>query len=471
MRTRTAILCILLTFANLSVGIIGTLITKMAYAGGYGAGAGGGLGGGTGAPTDATYWVSTANSNLSNEISLGALTTGLVLNTGGIPSQYAGTACTNQFARSLNPSGAATCASVSLTADVTGTLPVGSGGTGAATITGVPVGNATSAFTALTGNTCAGGQFANSINAAGQLACATPAGGGSGGSIFGGGATNTLAKFTGSTSIGNSLATDNGITLLYTGTGGVNAVQFTSTTGGTGRWIPCGVTSGCVTVMPQDSFTSYSLLLPSSAGNANEVLLSGGGTSPISYGLRSGTTTKFATVTGSLTSGNCAKWDSAGNLLDAGTTCGGSGGGSSITVSSARLTHSTTQTLTNNTTTILTFDTEISDAAGMHSGANPTRITIPANATCTIYGSIRASTISATSHWIGVLLNGTTYIGLNGRNSYSQSSSTITHEVTTIRTFGASDYIELVYSNGSGSNMSTLVSSEYSPIFAALCFN
>lgn len=39
-------------------------------------------------------------------------------------SAYAGASCTNQFPRSLSASGAATCASVSLTADVTGNLPV-----------------------------------------------------------------------------------------------------------------------------------------------------------------------------------------------------------------------------------------------------------------------------------------------------------------------------------------------------------
>lgn len=49
--------------------------------------------------------------------------TGLVLgNGGGAPSAYAGTACTNQFMRSLSAAGAATCNSVSLVTDVTGTL-------------------------------------------------------------------------------------------------------------------------------------------------------------------------------------------------------------------------------------------------------------------------------------------------------------------------------------------------------------
>lgn len=57
--------------------------------------------------------------------------TGLVLGNGTSPfTAYAGSTCTNQFVRSLNASGVATCNTVSLTADVTGTLPFGNGGTG-----------------------------------------------------------------------------------------------------------------------------------------------------------------------------------------------------------------------------------------------------------------------------------------------------------------------------------------------------
>lgn len=48
---------------------------------------------------------------------------------GGIGA-YAGATCTNQFVRSLNGAGAATCNTVSLTTDVTGTLPLLNGGTG-----------------------------------------------------------------------------------------------------------------------------------------------------------------------------------------------------------------------------------------------------------------------------------------------------------------------------------------------------
>lgn len=59
-----------------------------------------------------------------------ATQTGLASMTSGVLSAYAGTSCTNQFPRSLSAAGAATCASVNLAADITGTLAAGNGGTG-----------------------------------------------------------------------------------------------------------------------------------------------------------------------------------------------------------------------------------------------------------------------------------------------------------------------------------------------------
>lgn len=70
--------------------------------------------------------------------------TGLQLDNGtSAASAYAGTSCTNQFPRSLNGSGAATCSSVGLTSDVSGVLPVASGGTNSATASGAALDNIT----------------------------------------------------------------------------------------------------------------------------------------------------------------------------------------------------------------------------------------------------------------------------------------------------------------------------------------
>lgn len=66
--------------------------------------------GGGGAPTTAQYWTGAADGTLSAEKNLGALTTGLVLNTAGVPSAYAGASCTlPQLMQNLSASGAPTC--------------------------------------------------------------------------------------------------------------------------------------------------------------------------------------------------------------------------------------------------------------------------------------------------------------------------------------------------------------------------
>lgn len=64
---------------------------------------------------------------------------------------------------------------------------------------------------------------------------------------------------------------------------------------------------------------------------ANAPLI-GNGSSPIAVGSRSGNTTTFATTSGGLTSGNCAKFDANGNIVDNGSTCGAGGGGSGASV-------------------------------------------------------------------------------------------------------------------------------------------
>lgn len=63
------------------------------------------------APTGAQYWVGAADGDLTGEHNLGALSTGLVLNTAGTPTAYAGSStCTGSDAiQTLSASGVATC--------------------------------------------------------------------------------------------------------------------------------------------------------------------------------------------------------------------------------------------------------------------------------------------------------------------------------------------------------------------------
>lgn len=57
--------------------------------------------------------------------------------------------------------------------------------------------------------------------------------------------------------------------------------------------------------------------------------LFGDGAGSVANGTVTGNTTKVATSTGSLVSGDCAKWDASGNIIDAGSACSGGGGGGS----------------------------------------------------------------------------------------------------------------------------------------------
>lgn len=100
-------------------------------------------GGGGGAPTDAQYWVGAANGDLSAEKNLGGLTTGLVVNTAGVPSAYLGSACpVNEYASSISAIGVVTCST-----------PAGGGGgnvTASGTLTAgrLMLGNGTTVITA-----------------------------------------------------------------------------------------------------------------------------------------------------------------------------------------------------------------------------------------------------------------------------------------------------------------------------------
>lgn len=79
-------------------------------------------GGGGGAPTTAQYWVGAADGTLSAEKDLSALATGLVVNTAGTPSAYAGSTCSaNQYATQTSASGALTCSQVA-TSQLSGTI-------------------------------------------------------------------------------------------------------------------------------------------------------------------------------------------------------------------------------------------------------------------------------------------------------------------------------------------------------------
>jgi len=116
----------------------------------------------------------------------------------------------------------------------------------------------------------------------------------------------------------NSLAINSGITTGTTG-GSTGSVSFV------------GTTSGTVTIKPQNSADTYNFNLPTTAGTSGQPLLSGGGGSTaMSWGSLSGSTTTFGTTSGTLTNGHCVSIDANGNLVDAGGACTTGGGGGTV---------------------------------------------------------------------------------------------------------------------------------------------
>ena len=78
----------------------------------------------------------------------------------------------------------------------------------------------------------------------------------------------------------------------------------------TGQLKLSGTTSGTITLQSQDAAGTFNFNLPITAGTSGQPLLSGGGgATAMSWGTLSGNTTTFATTSGSLVSGNCAKFE------------------------------------------------------------------------------------------------------------------------------------------------------------------
>lgn len=129
-----------------------------------------GAGGGGGAPTTVPYWTAAPDATLSAEKDLSALATGLVINTAGTPSAYAGVACTaSNWLRALSAVGGSSCLQ-----------PDFSDIAGAATDAQIPNNitialAATATALAANGGNCSGNNFALGVDASGVGECAQPA--------------------------------------------------------------------------------------------------------------------------------------------------------------------------------------------------------------------------------------------------------------------------------------------------------
>jgi len=119
---------------------------------------------------------------------------------------------------------------------------------------------------------------------------------------------------------------------------GTNATELVSGTVAAGRG-GAGANSGILkangsgTVSAAVAGTDYAA---ATTGAANTPLFNNG-TGGFTNGTRSGNTTTVGTTSGTLTSGDCAKFDAAGNIVDQGAACNTGGGGLTLAGSSGNL--------------------------------------------------------------------------------------------------------------------------------------
>ncbi len=175
----------------------------------------------------------------------------------------------------------------------------GGGGSPAGSTGNLQINNAGS-FGAYAGSAASANQVVTALDASGAVTSAAV----------------TNAMLAGSIAASKLVGTD--IATVGTITAGTwNGTTIGVTKGGTG--LTAGTAGGIL------GFTASGVLASSALLTANMPLIGGGAAATPSVGTVSGNTTKFATMSGSITSGNCVKVDASGNLVDFGGACGGSG--------------------------------------------------------------------------------------------------------------------------------------------------
>ncbi len=132
--------------------------------------------------------------------------------------------------------------------------------------------------------------------------------------------------------ITTSCAADGTITATTGGSAGINQLTGDVTAGpGSGGAAATVVSAGGKALTLGGAFSTAAALAIGAGTTGSPAYWSD--STHIDAGTRSGNTTKFATTSGTLTSGHCVQWDANGNAVDAGAACGGG----SSTLTSAHL--------------------------------------------------------------------------------------------------------------------------------------
>ncbi len=130
----------------------------------------------------------------------------------------------------------------------------------------------------------------------------------------------------------------------------------------------------------------------------------------------------------------------------------------------ARVTHSTTQTLSNNTDTALAFNTDIADTDTIHdTSTNNERLTCKTAGVYAITTNVGFASNATGVRALTIYKNGTDIIGALQVQAVNGSPTRLA--LTTVIALAVNDYVEAHVNQTSGGNLNTEQGNYYSPLF------
>lgn len=130
----------------------------------------------------------------------------------------------------------------------------------------------------------------------------------------------------------------------------------------------------------------------------------------------------------------------------------------------ARVTHSSTQSISTATVTTLSFNTEHYDPWAMHdTSTNTSRLTVVKPGVYLVGGSVEFQASATGQRGLYIYLNGVTYIAYDIHDASAANETAVT--VSTVDQFVTGDYVELRVYQSSGGMLNVNSVSRYTPVF------
>jgi hypothetical protein len=124
------------------------------------------------------------------------------------------------------------------------------------------------------------------------------------------------------------------------------------------------------------------------------------------------------------------------------------------TIPSARVENTTGLNTATSTDTLVSYNTETFDTAGLHSSDNPSRLTAPVAGTYQVTGQIEWDSVANGYRFLIIRRNGTTRSGVS--LIPVSTANFVYQQVTSLVKMNAGDYVELVIRQTSGGNLDVI---------------